>query len=80
MSSSAAVPRVPIVAGNWKMHYGPTEARDFALSILDDLSVIRGVEQVLCPPAISIPAVHTAISGSAIRLGAQNMYLSLIHI
>jgi triosephosphate isomerase len=66
--------RMPIVAGNWKMNLGPTEARDFAASILSDLVTVRGVESVLCPPAISLPAVHAVLSGTNIRLGAQNMY------
>jgi len=65
---------MPIVAGNWKMNLGPTEARDFAASILSDLVTVRGVETVLCPPAISLPAVHAVLSGTNIRLGAQNMY------
>jgi triosephosphate isomerase len=66
--------RMPIVAGNWKMNLGPTEARDFAASILSDLVTVRGVEIVLCPPAISLPAVHAVLSGTNIKLGAQNMY------
>ena len=66
--------RMPIVAGNWKMNLGPTEARDFAASILSDLVTVRGVEIVLCPPSISLPAVHAVLSGTNIKLGAQNMY------
>jgi triosephosphate isomerase len=56
------------------MNLGPTEARDFAASILSDLVTVRGVEIVLCPPAISLPAVHAVLSGTNIKLGAQNMY------
>ena len=66
--------RAPIVAGNWKMHYGPSEAREFAESILDGLAQTESVERVLCPPAISLTAVHAVISGSGVALGAQNMY------
>jgi triosephosphate isomerase len=65
---------VPIVAGNWKMHYGPSEAREFAESILPDLEQIQSVERVLCPPTISIAAVHAVTSGSGVSLAAQNMY------
>ena len=72
--TSATPPRLPIVAGNWKMHYGPTEAREFAESILAGLVAIPGVERVLCPPAISLPAVHIVTTSSDIVLGAQNMY------
>ena len=72
--SSPETRRVPIVAGNWKMHYGPTEAREFAESILPNLEQSESVERVLCPPAISITAVHAVTSGTGIALGAQNMY------
>jgi triosephosphate isomerase (TIM) len=74
MSGGAGPTRVPVIAGNWKMHYGPTDARDFAVSIVNDLAAITSVERVLCPPAISVPAVHAIVGGSGIRLGAQNMY------
>src|SRR5262249_43327870 len=56
------------------MHYGPREAQDFAASILERLATISGVERVLCPPAISLAAVHSVLTGSTVRLGAQNMY------
>ena len=72
--SGSTIRRVPIIAGNWKMNLGPTEARDFAASILADLVALPSVERVLCPPAIAIPAVHAVTSGSDLRLGAQNMY------
>jgi len=76
-SSSTSRPaggRVPIVAGNWKMHCNPSEAAEFATSILPALRAISSVERVLCPPAIDIPAVHNIVSGSGVELGAQNMY------
>jgi triosephosphate isomerase len=68
--------RLPIVAGNWKMNYGPTEAHNFATSILDDLDTVKGVERVLCPPAISIAAAHAVTQASGVKLGAQNMYFA----
>lgn len=74
MSGIASPHRTPIVAGNWKMFYGPTEAREFAESILDGLMATRGVERVLCPPAVSLTAVHAVTSGTGIQLGAQNMH------
>jgi triosephosphate isomerase len=66
--------RTPIVAGNWKMNYGPGAARDFVRDIVGDLVVIGAVERVICPPAISIPAVQTLVADMPIKLGAQNMY------
>jgi triosephosphate isomerase (TIM) len=66
--------RLPIVAGNWKMNYGPGAAREFAESLLSGLTSISGVECLLCPPFVSLPAVHAVLAGSAVKLGAQNMY------
>jgi triosephosphate isomerase len=66
--------RTPIVAGNWKMNYGPSQAREFVRSIVGDLAAIGAVETVLCPPTISIPYVQTLLADMPIELGAQNMY------
>lgn len=73
-ASPSPMQRTPIVAGNWKMNYGPTEAREFAESIAADLDALASVERVLCPPSISIAAVHSVVSGTSLQLGAQNMY------
>ncbi len=72
--SGAFARRVPIVAGNWKMNYDPTEAHEFVREILNDLIQVGSVERVLCPPSISIPAVHALTSATGVKLGAQNMY------
>jgi triosephosphate isomerase len=66
--------RTPIIAGNWKMNYGPDQARDFTAALMADLQGITTVERVLCPPFVSLPAVAAVTRGSDIRLGAQNMY------
>jgi len=70
----SATQRTPIVAGNWKMNYGPSEGREFAESIVTELKALGGVERVLCPPAITLAAVHSVTAGTGIHLGAQNMY------
>ncbi len=66
--------RTPIIAGNWKMNYSPTEAEEFVAGILPGLHEIHEVERVLCPPAVSLTTVYSAIVGSEVKLGAQNMY------
>ena len=66
--------RRPIIAGNWKMNYGPREAEEFVAGILPGLHEIHSVERVLCPPTISLSAVYGAIVGSEVKRGAQNMY------
>src|SRR5256885_16034059 len=66
--------RTPIVAGNWKMNYGPHQAREFVREIIGELAEIGAVEKVICPTGISIPYVQTLTTGTPIKLGAQNMY------
>lgn len=67
--------RRPLVAGNWKMHCGPTEARSLALGIRNGLLGSRApVDVLLCPPFVSLAAVREIVQGSEIRLGAQNLF------
>jgi triosephosphate isomerase (TIM) len=66
--------RTPIIAGNWKMYKTAEEAVQFVEEIRAGLEAISGVEAVVCPPAIAIPAVAAALEGSSIGLGAQNMH------
>jgi len=65
--------RTPIAAGNWKMNYGPLRAESFAGSLRTPLGAVTGVESILFPPFISLYAVHRALAGTTIQLGAQNM-------
>ncbi len=67
-------PRLPIIAGNWKMHTTPDEAMVLVEDMLDDLESIEAVEIVLCPPVISLVLVAEMLGDSSVLLGAQNMY------
>lgn len=66
--------RKPIVAGNWKMNKSVTEAEDLAGGIKIDLAQCTEVDVVLCPPFTALKAVSDIITGTQIRLGAQNMH------
>jgi len=76
--------RTAIIAGNWKMNYGPNEAEHFVKEILPGLEqVLDNSSQtlcILCPPTISLSAVCTVLDTlpssqqNYIELGAQNMY------
>lgn len=65
--------RKAIVAGNWKMHKTASEAVEL-VAVLKPLLAGVEVETAICPPATSLQAVHAALEGSAIGLGAQNMH------
>lgn len=66
--------RTPLVAGNWKMNCTPAEARALAEELLPAVSSVPGVDVVLCPPFIDLPAVRDVLAGSRVGLGAQNAY------
>jgi len=73
--------RTAIIAGNWKMNYGPKQAVSFGQEIVPSLGQLAQhyplILCILCPPAISLPAVRTVLDAHPfprIELGAQNMY------
>jgi triosephosphate isomerase len=66
--------RIPIIAGNWKMHKTLAEAVQLAHEIREAVANINGVEVVLCPPFTALAAVADVIAKSKIGLGAQNMH------
>ena len=68
------MPRMPFVAGNWKMNRTVAEARDLVLKLSVPLREVATVEKVLCPPFTSLPALSAMLGGSEIGLGAQNMH------
>lgn len=66
--------RIPIVAGNWKMHMSVADARHLVSEMVPGLGSTIGVEKVICPPHTALLAVASLIEGTDIHLGAQNMY------
>ncbi|MDF1501487.1 triose-phosphate isomerase [Roseisolibacter sp. H3M3-2] len=51
----------PILAANWKMHHGPTEARAFFRDFLAHTPRVTGRTVVFFPPAITLRAVQEAL-------------------
>jgi triosephosphate isomerase (TIM) len=67
--------RRPIIAGNWKMYKTTGEARKLALDIKNaSLAGTDAADVVICPPFVSLSAVHEVIKGSRVKLGAQNCF------
>lgn len=67
--------RTPIVAGNWKMNTTLEAARALAKGIKDaGLDGIAGVEKVLCPPFVYLPAVADIARGTTLQVGAQDAH------
>lgn len=66
--------RVPIIAGNWKMHKTIQESLDLVREMRRGLNEIQGVEKVIVPSFVSLNAVAELLRPTSIRLGAQNMH------
>src|SRR5258706_15741026 len=63
-----------IIAGNWKMNKTVAEAVDLVRGLKIELSKVKEVDIVICPPFTALSEVSKAVLDSKnIRLGAQNM-------
>ena len=67
--------RIPLLAANWKMYKTPAEARSFITTFLQTPTPAN-VQVAIFPPSIDIPAAVDAAKGSALLVGAQNMYFA----
>ncbi len=63
-----------VIAGNWKMNKTPEEGRELASEIASIISKDASVDVVVCPSFVALDRVSQAIEGSAMKLGAQNLY------
>lgn len=66
--------RVPMIAGNWKMHTTVGEAIELVIKMRFELDRIDNVDKVICPPFISLEAIKKRLEGSTIKLGAQDLH------
>jgi triosephosphate isomerase len=66
--------RLPVIAGNWKMHKTMEEARALARSVRDGAGGASHCAVVLAPPFTSLAVVSGEIKGSSIQLAAQNVH------
>jgi triosephosphate isomerase len=67
--------RTPLLVANWKMHKDRGEARAWAESLLSALEEEpdEEAELVVAPPFTALETLATCLSGSRIRLAAQNV-------
>jgi len=67
--------RRPLIAGNWKMYKTCEEAADTARKLVEFLSKPpQNVDVMVAPPYTALSTVASAITGSCISLGAQNLH------
>lgn len=65
----------PVLAANWKMNHGPTEARAFMAAFLAAYTPKSDRTVALFPPALSLAVVRDALASRRdILLGVQNIH------
>jgi triosephosphate isomerase len=72
--------RIPLIAGNWKMHHGGASGLDLALEVAKLSRELRGVEVVVAPPFTVLAAVAQSLEelaeqrGLLVGVAGQNMH------
>lgn len=65
--------RIPIIAGNWKMHKTTDEGREFAHAVRS-LAPEGKVDTVICAPFTSLDVLVQELQEYPVAVGAQNMH------
>jgi triosephosphate isomerase (TIM) len=66
--------RVPVIAGNWKLYKTSEEAVALVNELIPLVNETTGVEIVVAPVFTVLPQVRQAISGSNVKLAAQDCF------
>jgi triosephosphate isomerase len=65
--------RTKLVAGNWKLNGSREANQRLVTGILEQLESAGDAGVLLCPPYVYLPQVAVLITGSGIKLGAQDV-------
>ncbi|MFH1156281.1 MAG: triose-phosphate isomerase [Pseudomonadota bacterium] len=66
--------RKPLIAGNWKMYKTGTEAVTAAEKLAQLTRNITHTDIMIAPTYLSLPLVASALQGSRVAVGAQNLF------
>lgn len=66
--------RIPLIAGNWKMHKTIPEALELINGLKKSLAGVTDREALVCPTFTAIYAVSQALKGTNIKVGGQNLH------
>jgi triosephosphate isomerase len=67
--------RKTVIAGNWKMNNDLKESEKLIVELKNLLQNIKlNCDVIICPPFTSLSEASKLVSGSLIKLGAQNMH------
>ena len=72
--SRTAGPRVPLIAGNWKMFKTGGEGAAFIAELAAQVAHLDGREIVVSPPFTGLADAVRAAASTTIKVSAQNMY------
>jgi triosephosphate isomerase (TIM) len=67
-------PRVPLVAGNWKMNTTVAEGVALAQAVHQRCAAQTAVEVAILPPFVHLWPIREALPSSPVLLGAQDVY------
>jgi triosephosphate isomerase len=67
-------PKIPLVAGNWKMNKTIAEAKSLLEGILAAESEIADAEVVVAPPYVALSEAEKILGRSSIRLAGQDVF------
>lgn len=66
--------RVPVIAGNWKMFKTTGEAKSLIKELAPLITQKKPCIVVVCPPFTALNSAQQELSGTSIKLGAQNVH------
>jgi len=72
--TAGAGARVPLIAGNWKMHKTKTQAEEYIQALLPRMSAVDGADVAICVPFTALEAMVDSARGSRVEVYAQNMH------
>jgi triosephosphate isomerase (TIM) len=72
--TAGARARVPLIAGNWKMHKTKAQAEEHIQALLPRVSAVDGADVAICVPFTALEAMVDSARGSCVEVYAQNMH------
>jgi triosephosphate isomerase len=74
VDAAARSPRVPLIAGNWKMYKTEAQAEEYIQALLPRVAAVSDVEVGICVPFTDLRAMVDSSRGSRVEVYAQTMH------
>jgi triosephosphate isomerase len=70
------MPRIPLIAGNWKMFKTIPETVDFCQRLKEEMNALAGkkVEVAVAPPFTALASAAQALRGSSVMVASQDVF------